>query len=128
MFNLALPSAGQVIDITKKLSRPGPVRVLCDAHPHMFAWVYVHDSPYVAVTDERGAFASPASPGHLSRHHVARRFRPRGIDKDGRPLYDEPQRVTGSDGRAPGYGHGRVRAQIVRAEARHATRRAVKWS
>ena len=56
VFNLALPSAGQVIDITKKLSRPGPVRVLCDAHPHMFAWVYVHDSPYVAVTDERGAF------------------------------------------------------------------------
>ena len=34
VFNLALPSAGQVIDITKKLSRPGPVRVLCDAHAH----------------------------------------------------------------------------------------------
>ena len=50
------PAREQVIDITKKLSRPGPVRVLCDAHPHMFAWVYVHDSPYVAVTDERGAF------------------------------------------------------------------------
>jgi hypothetical protein len=95
VFNLALPSAGQIIDITRKLTRPGPVRVLCDAHPHMFAWVYVHDSPYVAVTDERGAFRIAGVPPGTYRVTLWHEgFRPRGIDKDGRPLYDEPQRVT----------------------------------
>jgi len=56
VFNLALPNQGQMIDITKRLTKPGVVRVLCDAHPHMFAWLIVHDSPYYAVTDEHGAF------------------------------------------------------------------------
>lgn len=95
VFNLALPSAGQVIDITRKLTRPGPVRVLCDAHTHMFAWVYVHDSPYVAVTDERGAFriiGVPPGTYRITMWHEG--FRPRGADKDGRPLYDEPRTIT----------------------------------
>jgi len=94
-FNLALPSAGQVIDITRKLTRPGPVRVLCDAHPHMFAWLYVHDSPYVTVTDERGAFriaGVPPGTYRVTMWHEG--FRPRGLDRDGRPRYDEPRTVT----------------------------------
>jgi carboxypeptidase family protein len=95
VFNLALPSAGQVIDITRKLARPGPVRVLCDAHPHMFAWVYVHDSPYFAVTDERGAFRMDGVPPGTYRVTMWHEgFRPRGVDKDGRPLYDDPRVVT----------------------------------
>jgi hypothetical protein len=95
VFNLALPSAGQVIDITKKLTRPGPVRVLCDAHTHMFGWLYVHDSPYVTVTDERGAFRIAGVPPGTYRVTLWHEgFRPRGTDKDGRPLYDEPQKVT----------------------------------
>ena len=32
------------------------VRVECDAHGWMLAWVYVADSPYYAVTAEDGAF------------------------------------------------------------------------
>jgi hypothetical protein len=95
VFNLALPVAGQVIDITRKLNRPGPIRLLCDAHPHMSAWVYVHDSPYVAVTDERGLFhieALPPGTYHVSMWHEG--FRPRGVDKDGRPVYEEPTLVT----------------------------------
>src|SRR5262249_52569336 len=55
VFNLALPNKDQMIDITKRLTKPGVVRVLCDAHPHMFGWLVVHDSPYVAVTDDSGA-------------------------------------------------------------------------
>jgi hypothetical protein len=95
VFNLALPSAGQVIDITRKLTRPGPVRVLCDAHTHMFAWVFVHDSPYITVTDERGAFrivGVPPGTYRVAMWHEG--FRPRGVDKDGRPLYDEPSTIT----------------------------------
>src|SRR3989441_13085844 len=56
VFNLALPNKDQMVDITKRLAKPGVVRVLCDAHPHMSAWMIVHDSPYVAITDDRGAF------------------------------------------------------------------------
>lgn len=91
VFNLALPSAGQVIDITKKLTRPGPVRVLCDAHPHMFAWVYVHSSPYFAVSDARGAYrieSVPPGTYQITMWHEG--FRAKGVDKDGRPVYDEP--------------------------------------
>jgi hypothetical protein len=95
VFNLALPNKDQVIDITRRLTRPGVVRVLCDAHPHMFAWLVVHDSPYVAVTDARGAFkigAVPPGTYKVTMWHEG--FRPRGVDKDGRPLYDEPRTVT----------------------------------
>ena len=56
VFNLALPNKDQMIDITKRLTKPGVVRVVCDAHPHMSAWMIVHDSPYFAVTDDRGTF------------------------------------------------------------------------
>jgi hypothetical protein len=95
VFNLALPSAGQVIDITRRLSKPGPVRLLCDAHPHMFGWVYVHDSPYVAVTDERGMFridGVPPGTYRITMWHEG--FRAKGVDRDGRPLYEEPRTVS----------------------------------
>jgi hypothetical protein len=95
VFNLALPNRDQVIDITRRLTRPGVVRVLCDAHPHMSAWLIVHDSPYVAVTDERGAYridGVPPGTYRVSMWHEG--FRPRGADKDGRPLYDDPRTVT----------------------------------
>ncbi len=95
VFNLALPTKDQMIDITKRLGKPGVIRVLCDAHPHMSAWMIVHDSPYVAVTDERGAFRiADVPPGtyKVTMWHAG--FRPRGADKDGRPVYDEPRTVT----------------------------------
>jgi hypothetical protein len=95
VFNLALPAAGPLIDISRRLGKPGPVRLLCDAHPHMFGWVYVHDSPYFAVTDEHGQFrieAVPPGTYRVSMWHEG--FRPRGVDKDGRPIYDEPTLVT----------------------------------
>jgi hypothetical protein len=90
VFNLALPSAGQVIEITRKLTRTGPVQVLCDAHTHMFAWVYVHDSPYFAVSDARGAYrieSVPPGTYRLTMWHEG--FRAKGVDRDGRPVYDD---------------------------------------
>ena len=94
-FNLALPNKDQMIDITRRLTKPGVVRVLCDAHPHMSAWLVVHDSPYVTVTDARGAFRiADIPPGtyKVTMWHAG--FRKKGTDKDGRPLYDDPKTVT----------------------------------
>ncbi len=95
VFNLALPNKDQTIDVTRRLSKPGVVRVLCDAHTHMSAWLLVHDNPYVAVTDAHGAFRITDVPPGIYRvtlWHAG--FRPKGADKDGRPVYDEPLTVT----------------------------------
>jgi hypothetical protein len=95
VFNLALPNRDQMIDITRRLTRPGVIRVVCDTHPHMLAWMIVHDSPYYAVTDERGAFRIDGIlPGSYKVTMWHEGFRPRGLDKDGRPLYGEPRTVT----------------------------------
>jgi plastocyanin len=95
VFNLALPTRDQTIDITRRLTRPGVIRVVCDAHPHMLAWMIVHDSPYYAVTDERGAFRIDGIlPGSYKVTMWHEGFRPRGLDRDGRPRYDEPRTVT----------------------------------
>jgi plastocyanin len=94
IFNLALPNA-KVLDITRKLTKPGVVRMLCDAHTHMFGWIYVHDSPYVAVTDDAGRFRIDGiPPGKYKVTMWHEGFVPRGADKDGRPLYDDPRSVT----------------------------------
>jgi hypothetical protein len=95
VFNLALPNKDQMIDITRRLTKPGVIRVVCDAHPHMFAWMIVHDSPYVAITDERGAFkidGIPPGTYKVTMWHEG--FRAKGVDKDGRPLYEDPVMVT----------------------------------
>ena len=95
VFNVALPNKNQLIDVTRRLSKPGIVHVLCDAHTHMAAWILVHDSPYVTVTDARGAFRiADVPPGtyKITMWHAG--FRGGGVDKDGRPMYDEPTTIT----------------------------------
>lgn len=54
-FNLALPNKGD--RITKQLDKAGQVRVECDAHGWMLAWVYVADNPYYALTTKDGSFS-----------------------------------------------------------------------
>lgn len=95
VFNVALPNSGQVVDITKRLTKTGAVRILCDAHPHMMAWLLVHDSPYITTTDDKGAFridGIPPGTYKVTMWHEG--FRQKGTDKDGRPQYDEPVTVT----------------------------------
>jgi plastocyanin len=95
VFNLALPNKEQMVDITKRLTKPGVVRVLCDAHPHMMAWMIVHDSPYYAVTDDKGAFKiDGVPPGTYKVTMWHEGFRPKGVDKDGRPAYEDPVLMT----------------------------------
>jgi hypothetical protein len=54
-FNLALPNKDQRIKV--ELTRPGLVRVECDAHGWMLGWIYVADSPYYALTGDDGSFS-----------------------------------------------------------------------
>lgn len=54
LFNVGLPRWRQV---TKRLDRPGVVRIDCDVlHTWMSAAIVVTDTPYAVVTDERGRF------------------------------------------------------------------------
>jgi plastocyanin len=95
VFNVALPGRDQSIDISRRLTRPGVVRVVCDLHPHMSAWLIVHDSPYFAVTDAAGAWridGVPPGTWRVTLWHEG--FRSRGVARDGRPRHDEPRTVT----------------------------------
>jgi len=57
-----VPTPGPDPRITRPLSRPGPVRVGCDVHGWMNAWVVVVDGPYFAVSDASGAFTVAGVP------------------------------------------------------------------
>jgi plastocyanin len=67
LFNKAIPVKGQ--SFKEKFSVPGVVRVKCDVHAWMNAWVFVADSPFAAVTDREGRFAFPGvAPGTYRLH------------------------------------------------------------
>ncbi len=55
VFNVALPVKGQRIE--KPLKKPGIMRVECDTHGWMLAWVYAAENPYYAVTQKDGTFS-----------------------------------------------------------------------
>lgn len=59
-FNVAMPFKGQ--KKSQLLARPGAIRVACDVHGWMTAWILVVDGPFHAVTDERGRFVIPDVP------------------------------------------------------------------
>jgi hypothetical protein len=56
VFNLSLPFKGTVIDATSRIRRAGILKVVCDTHAWMLAYIHVFDHPHFAVTDERGMF------------------------------------------------------------------------
>lgn len=51
-----VPMAFQGQKLPQALPRPGPIRVGCDVHAWMSAWILVVDVPYYAVSDARGRF------------------------------------------------------------------------
>jgi hypothetical protein len=72
-FNLALPNKDMTIPV--ELSRPGLVRVECDAHGWMLAHIYVAESPYYALTGKDGSFSiTDVPPGSYTlvtwQHHL----------------------------------------------------------
>ena len=54
-FNVALPEKG--VTVTKILKRPGTVKVDCDAHGWMLAWIQVVENPYFYQTEADGMFS-----------------------------------------------------------------------
>jgi plastocyanin len=60
LFNKAIPIKGQTF--TASFPDPGVVRVKCDIHTWMTAWLFVADTPYAAVTDAEGRYAFPGVP------------------------------------------------------------------
>ncbi len=53
-FNTAQPKFKKII--SKTFAQPEIIRVTCDVHDWMTAWVVVQDHPYYALTDATGAF------------------------------------------------------------------------
>ena len=95
VFNVALPTKDQVIDITQRIKKVGVIDVQCDAHTHMRAWIVVRDNPYFAVTDGQGQFRiTEIPPGRYKVVAWHEGFVVTGRDKDGRPLYDAPRVLT----------------------------------
>jgi len=62
LFNMGMPLQGQTFPQPLDESRWGPIRIKCDAHSWMFAWVYAASSPYAEVTDTSGRFTLAAVP------------------------------------------------------------------
>ncbi|MBI4561481.1 MAG: hypothetical protein HY724_05505 [Candidatus Rokubacteria bacterium] len=57
LFNFGQPNQGQRLTKPINVRRGEWVKVECDAHDFMHAWMYAAPSPYVAVTREGGSFA-----------------------------------------------------------------------
>ena len=53
-FNMAQPKFKKVI--TKTVDKPETIKVTCDAHGWMRGWWVATDTPYFAVTDDKGNF------------------------------------------------------------------------
>ncbi len=52
---------------TTSFAEAEPVKVVCDVHGWMEAWVYVAETPYAVVTDENGNFTlNNVPPGHYT--------------------------------------------------------------
>ena len=66
VFNRTQPK-GRTIPI--EFRKPEIIRIDCDLHPWMRAWVVVAEHPFYAVTDERGEFVlANVPPGQYTLH------------------------------------------------------------
>jgi plastocyanin len=80
-FNLGSWPKGQTKSFT--FNKPGEVRLLCNVHPEMEAWVIVVPNPYFAKTGPDGAYSIPnVPPGKytLKVWHEKAKFTPREIE------------------------------------------------
>jgi Polysaccharide lyase family 4, domain II len=62
VFMMSLPFRNTSLEATQKIREPGVIKVVCDTHAWMLAYVHVFDHPYFAVTDESGKFTLPNIP------------------------------------------------------------------
>jgi plastocyanin len=59
-FDVGMYGGGETRSVT--FDTPGVVRIGCNVHPKMEAFVVVHTNPYVAVTDAKGAYTVAGVP------------------------------------------------------------------
>jgi plastocyanin len=59
-FDLGMYGTGETRTVT--FDKPGVVRIGCNAHPQMTAFVVVHTNPSVAVTDAQGRYTITGVP------------------------------------------------------------------
>jgi hypothetical protein len=87
--NFGMTDAGQTRTVTlDRAEHDPPIRVKCDVHPWMTAYVAVMDNPYFAVTGEDGSFELrnlPAGSYRLVAWHelYGRREQPITVSEDG---------------------------------------------
>jgi hypothetical protein len=92
--NVIVPAGGQHV-IPDLVADRFPVKVNCDIHAWMGAWVRVFDHPYYAVTDKDGKFEiklAPAGKFRLVTWHEAKGWGPGG--KEGIPVEIKANGVT----------------------------------
>lgn len=65
-FDLGVYPVGAVKHV--RFDRSGVSRLFCNIHPKMAAYVVAVDSPYFAMSDERGAFSIQAPAGTYTYH------------------------------------------------------------
>lgn len=81
-FNRAQPQFNKRIDV--KFDKPETIKVACDAHPWMSAWLVVTDHPYAAVSDASGGFRIEGVPAgaytaRIWHERVGERTQPVGV-------------------------------------------------
>ena len=59
-FDLGMYDQGQTKSVT--FDTPGVVRIGCNVHPKMEAFVVVHENPWAAVTDAKGSYTVTGVP------------------------------------------------------------------
>jgi plastocyanin len=69
-FDLGMYPAGTAKTIV--FDKPGLSRIFCNIHPHMAAYVMAVDTPYFAVSDQRGAFTVAGVPAGTYTYHAWR--------------------------------------------------------
>ena len=57
LFNFGQPNQGQTLTKPVSVRRGEWIKVECDAHDFMHAWMFAAESPYAAVTREDGSFS-----------------------------------------------------------------------
>lgn len=65
-FDLGLYPAGEARSVT--LDKPGVVRILCNVHPNMEAYIVVKNHPYFSAPDKRGNYRLTRVP--LGQHRL----------------------------------------------------------
>ena len=57
VFMLSLPFKSTVLEATRKIRKPGVLKLVCDTHAWMLGFLHVFDHSFFAVTDELGRFS-----------------------------------------------------------------------